>query len=340
MAMKNVLIFLSLGIVIYKAGASITRTKRGVLKPVPSLSNFRWPNATVPYIIWTTGKFRAFCRNSSSYWLIKKAMKDIEDVSCIRFKEYFNIGSTPSTGFLLILNGDMCYTSPGYLGPGALSLTLKDYNSSSPKEPHCMHRDVITHELLHALGFLHEHQRLDRDKYIRIIEENIRPDSLKNFQIANRTEYPTADTLGAGYDRLSIMQYDEFSFSKNGKKTMVWRANESLPLGGKKMSKIDKLQLNTFYGCKKYPTLPPVLAKEKSTKRIMWTRKIKKAFKPLATDKRKVICPSNLCKKHSGVTRQPLEHGVFANCIFGHHFGCFKCKRGKCKWFPNMNIPE
>lgn len=70
---------------------------------------------------------------------------------------------------------------------------------------------------------------------------------------------------------------------------MVWRANESLPLGGTKMSEIDKLQLNTFYGCKKYPTLPPVLAKEKNAKKVTWTRKMKKTLRKLATGN-KCVC--------------------------------------------------
>lgn len=36
---------------------------------------------------------------------------------------------------------------------------------------------------------------------------------------------------------------------------MVWREDESLQLGGKKMSEIDKMQLNTYYKCKGYPML-------------------------------------------------------------------------------------
>ena len=42
----------------------------------------------------------------------------------------------------------------------------------------CVYRQVIQHEMLHALGFHHEQARSDRDNHVRIMTQNVLPGSL------------------------------------------------------------------------------------------------------------------------------------------------------------------
>lgn len=60
----------------------------------------------------------------------------------------------------------------------------------------------MLHEMAHALGMAHTHQRQDRESYVEIWKNNIKNKNLRNFGIENRFE-----THGVPYDYLSIMHY-------------------------------------------------------------------------------------------------------------------------------------
>lgn len=73
---------------------------------------------------------------------------------------------------------------------------------------------TIIHELLHSLGFWHEHSRHDRNNFIAIDTNNVIPEFRHNFQI----EPGAASTT---YDYNSIMHYSGYAFALNKQKPTI-----------------------------------------------------------------------------------------------------------------------
>lgn len=68
-------------------------------------------------------------------------------------------------------------------------------------------RTVLLHEIGHALGLVHEHQRSDRDSFVTILTANIQPGQETNLVLL-----PSSVNYGA-YDFLSVMHYSRTAFS-------------------------------------------------------------------------------------------------------------------------------
>ena len=102
----------------------------------------------------------------------------------------------------------------------------------------------IAHELMHALGFLHEQNRTDRDSYITINRENIDGAKILNFE-----KFPQDFMILSGlapFDTTSIMIYPAKMFSRNGEPTMKSLKDPIQP--GDRLSVQDIRRINEYYG--------------------------------------------------------------------------------------------
>lgn len=110
-----------------------------------------------------------------------------------------------------------------------------------------MNVPTIVHELLHALGFLHQHAVPNRDLYVNIHYENIDPaywSYFKNFSSTEVTE------LGEYYDYVSIMHYRPYEFSKNGQATITSKDPAVTMIGQLDgLNAIDIKKINKLYNC-------------------------------------------------------------------------------------------
>jgi|LakMenEpi03Aug12_release.lakeMendotaPanAssembly.Ray.scaffolds.fasta_scaffold1804647_1 hypothetical protein len=101
--------------------------------------------------------------------------------------------------------------------------------------------------MLHVIGFYHEQSRYDRDEHVKINYENIPAEKNINFLKENELNLTTS---GTPYDIRSIMHYGGSSHSKNGKETITVLQGDQSEIGQRKgFSRIDKLEVERFYGC-------------------------------------------------------------------------------------------
>jgi hypothetical protein len=116
-------------------------------------------------------------------------------------------------------------------------------------------RKTLVHEIGHAIGFQHEHQRSDRDTFVTILTANIQSGQEGNFVIL-----PGSVNYGA-YDFLSVMHYPRTAFSVDPatKDTIQPKAAYSGFLDqmgnqyDRPQSRLDRLAVATPYG-------PPAVA--------------------------------------------------------------------------------
>jgi hypothetical protein len=105
--------------------------------------------------------------------------------------------------FVLFRHGQRC-TSPIGLQGGMQPVTLI---------PDCGVPDII-HEIGHALGFIHEHKRSDRDSFVQLHQARIKPGHEHDFERQD-------DSINlTDYDLRSIMHYGTTFFSVDGLPTL------------------------------------------------------------------------------------------------------------------------
>ncbi|CAJ0953194.1 unnamed protein product, partial [Mesorhabditis belari] len=186
----------------------------------------RWPNGAIPYVMDT-----AFLPNEAR--TIERAFNSYHRSTCIRFQP-----RDQETDYLNIVKGYGCYSQVGRTG-GKQEISLGRG---------CLFHEIIVHELMHSVGFWHEHSRADRDDHIRIVWENILPGMKSQF---DKVAASLQDLQGEKYDYLSIMHYDSTAFSRNGKNTIetVEEGFTELIGSANDLSKNDIIKINKLYEC-------------------------------------------------------------------------------------------
>ncbi|XP_046989005.1 hatching enzyme 1.2-like [Schistocerca americana] len=200
-------------------------------------STRRWEGGVVPYVISAafTGGERL---------VVAAAFREIHELTCVRF-----VPRTGHTSYVHLRKGAGCSSLIGRVG-GEQTVSLG---------PGCVYKGVVQHELMHALGFWHEHSRADRDAYVTVLLRNVVPGLEHNFQ---KYSWQMVQSLGLPYDTGSLMHYGRLAFSRDGRSPTIVPRDPRAAIGQRRgFSEVDVAKINLLYGCRntlvRPPTQPP-----------------------------------------------------------------------------------
>lgn len=104
----------------------------------------------------------------------------------------------------------------------------------------------IAHEILHALGFIHEQNRVDRDSFVEIVWDNIKEEYKYNFEMLPESFMKVSGSTG--FDFNSLMIYPSNSFAKNNGLITIKAKQNSQIKPSLSLSPSDLERLRKFYG--------------------------------------------------------------------------------------------
>ncbi|CAI2353805.1 unnamed protein product [Caenorhabditis sp. 36 PRJEB53466] len=175
----------------------------------------RWPGRVVHYYFDDT-KFDPSLKES-----VLRGMKKISENTCITFS------TEPAEMIIRMVTADIsnCYAAIGRV----------QQNQQFVYSQSCFSSGTAMHELIHAIGFLHAHQRLDRDEYLNIEEFD---DPEGQYLVYKNQK------LIVPYDYGSIMQYSPTDNQMSPKNDDYFYT-----MGSQIPSFYDYLMINTYYQC-------------------------------------------------------------------------------------------
>ncbi|XP_055354380.1 uncharacterized protein LOC129600023 [Paramacrobiotus metropolitanus] len=207
----------------------------GLMGNAWTADKYRWPNGTVFYYL--SRGMTSTMRNR-----VREAMLNItiETNNCITFQSSIN-----ETAYVRIAleRRKGCSAEVGRIRR----------RQKMQLDSDCQVHDIV-HELLHVLGFFHEHTRPDRDNYVFVNRSNIYDSSLQNYD--KRPENQTTQ-LNLPYDFASIMHYPPMDYGAaiNKEEPVMRSVDPNIQLTtNRRLSKLDILKILRHYKCENRDT--------------------------------------------------------------------------------------
>lgn len=149
----------------------------------------KWKNAEIPYMIEKSLMFIINSKNESLYNVIIRAIDEFHNKTVLRFVCYDHALHPDYLHF--DLGKDNKATIGRHSGKNCVTLNAK------------ADLIVVLHEIMHSLGFMHEHKRLSGDSFVYLYKSQLKSN---NF-IEENTQICLAGLEFGPFDYMSVMHY-------------------------------------------------------------------------------------------------------------------------------------
>ncbi|KAK0401952.1 hypothetical protein QR680_016064 [Steinernema hermaphroditum] len=196
-----------------------------------------------PKSLWSDGVYYTYdpALNQKGIDAVEDAIAFWQKHTCVRFHRVQNGASVPFDPLLIFYPSWGCFSGIGrnhYAKEQRVSIG-----------PGCEYVSVATHEIAHALGFMHEQSRWDRDNYLWVDLNNVIPNKTHNY---NKYDEKENDNYGKQYDFSGIMHYEDNSFAINYSVPAMYARNSAyqMSIGGAEIPAYgDIYEMNMLYSC-------------------------------------------------------------------------------------------
>ncbi|EDO49949.1 predicted protein [Nematostella vectensis] len=216
----------------------LTEEQINELKSGAAMKTRKWPGGVVPYELDSS-----LSGDSQAVNAINGAIVDYAKLTCITLRPK----KANETSYLSIFKGSGCWS---YLGQTGRKQELSLGRG-------CWYKGVVIHAIAHALGFFHEHNRPDRDRYVKIIFPNIEPGREVYFRKNSASSFTTHNIP---YDYSSVMHYGVGAYSRMMSQPTIVPLISGVSIGQRRgLSMLDVAKVKIHYNCKE--TSPPPVTK-------------------------------------------------------------------------------
>lgn len=225
------------------------KQKQEILTKTNSFAAVRGHGRTWPFgIVWY--ELRPEIANKSEAKKgVMEAIAMFQKYTCVQFNNRWRYPNNLYHGYISFQKGKGgCSSEVGYKGKGKKHVISLGAG--------CYYNITVMHQIMHVLGFYHEHNRPDRDNHVKINWNNIEKGYHDKF---NKRSIKDVDSRKVPYDLRSIMHcaWNAFGWTLGDLTIETKDPLDKYEIGQRAhLSVSDQYQINKMYYCTQIDNFP------------------------------------------------------------------------------------